>query len=344
MGGLRDVAQACGVSISTVSDILNRGRQSSYRPETIERVLAAVKQVDYHPDRTAQAMRSRRTRVIGFAAANVSANRMENAGVYPFLVGMNRGLTPFGFHVALVELQEMEPEQDKLPPALQERFFDALVVHYGLSERAVRLANRVAMPVLRWDSDVCTMENCLYRDEKAVAHTAMDHLFALGHRRIGYMVGGSRWDRYQAGIRTDHYSFADRYETYATRMLAEGLKPIPLLGYQPEDIGNQIRAAHLTAVVAPEVDGARVAIDAAGEICWRIPRDLTVVALDREARGREIGRKIGGVGYDRLVAGEQAAEIVREILEKGGSVPSCKSLFGEWREGDTVGRVGTDPD
>lgn len=340
MAGLREIARACGVSTSTVSDILNRGREDKYRPETRELVRTAIRELGYQPDRTAQSMRSRRTRMIGFVAPNLSARgNLENVGVYPFLVGLSHGLTPHGYHAALVEMEEIEPgtsASNGLPPVLRERFFDALVLQYGLSEAAVRFTDNAAVPVLHWDSNAYRPDNCLRRDEEATTRVVMERLIALGHRRIAYLVGVERWERYQAGIHTDHYSFASRYETYASCLSDIGEASAPLTDYLPEKLGEQLLAVKPTALIAPEAIGARAAVDAALALGWRIPHDLTIVTLDREALVRQLGRNIGGMSYDRVAVGKKAATLLRTLLEGDGTAPSETDIFGEWSDGQTV--------
>jgi DNA-binding LacI/PurR family transcriptional regulator len=340
MAGIKEIARACGVSTTAVSDILNRGRQDRYRPETRDKILAAIQEMGYQPDRTAQSMRSRRTRMIGFVALNLAPEgRLENGGVYPFLVGLSHGLTPHGYHAALVELEEIETEksENELPSIFRERFFDALVIQYGLSEAAEQLTANVAVPVLRWDSNRFEDENCLRRDEQAVTREMLNHLFALGHRRIGFLVGGLRWERYQAGLRVDHYSYAERYETYCNILREAGQEPVPLVDYSPTVLGDQLRAAKVTAVIAPETDGARATVDAAISLGWRVPEDISIASYERETLGREVGRLIGGMSYDRFALGKQAAGLLRTMLDGSGTVPSHSSLFGEWTLGQTVG-------
>src|SRR5688572_20066907 len=98
MAALKDIATAAGVLVGTVSRILNQGRAHLYSEETRQRVLEASRKVGYRPNRFAQGMRLRKTRVVGLAAPTLSdEGYLENFGVHAFLVGLNRQLAQNGY-------------------------------------------------------------------------------------------------------------------------------------------------------------------------------------------------------------------------------------------------------
>jgi DNA-binding LacI/PurR family transcriptional regulator len=336
MAALRDIAAKAGVSVGTVSRILNQGRAHLYSEETRSKVLAASRQFGYRPNRSAQAMRQSKTRVIGFATVNISdQGYLENHGVYPFVVGLSRELAQHGYHVASVECSDLgdhaNPEQ---PWAVKERFFDGLVVHYGLSDRAVRFAKDVGVPLVWWDSGVFEPNGCVYRDEIEVGRQVTRRLVEAGHRRIGFMVGRRGWQDY-CQHQPIHYSYAQRFESYRDEMRAHGMKEVPLLGYDPAELAQQIDAHQVTAVI---IQGTNfTAIDAAARLLGkRIPQDLSVATLDREARILPRGPATGGMLYDRVDVGTHAARMMLDILEGGHTAVPSVRYVGEYDAGDTV--------
>ena len=63
---LKEIAEECGVSVSTVSNVLNGRNKSSQ--ETTDRVMKVVRERGYEPNPLAQGLRSRRTKLIGIIA------------------------------------------------------------------------------------------------------------------------------------------------------------------------------------------------------------------------------------------------------------------------------------
>src|SRR5438067_655376 len=73
MATMRDVATRAGVSKQTVSNVLNgRDRSPFVTPQTRERILRAIAELDYHPDSNARGLRNGRTRTLGFIVVDES--------------------------------------------------------------------------------------------------------------------------------------------------------------------------------------------------------------------------------------------------------------------------------
>lgn len=294
-----------------------------YSEETARRVMMTAEKLGYVPNRAARAMRTKRTGVVGFVAANFSESgeTVENYGVHPFLVGLNHVLSPSGRHVGLVELSELElKKSEALPGALRERFFDALVVHYGLSPRALHLLEEFEVPTIYWDSGIFKKENCVHRDEFEVGQLVTRRLLELGHRRIALSVGRGNWKEYQNGGSV-HYSFASRYEGFASAMKEKGLRPRVLQGYKPDELAGQIEKDQITGVIVQ--GGYMQVLIAATKLGKSIPGDLSVLSCDLEASVKDRGDVSGGARYNRYQAGRIVGDLLLKRLDAdGASVPS----------------------
>ncbi len=336
--GLKEISQLSDVSLGTASDILNRGRRHLYSDGTIKRVLSVAQQKGYRANRFAQAMRSRKSGIVGFAAANCTPDGvLDNYNIYPFQVGLNKRLAVAGYHVGIVELAELDRTNPDVPFGLQELFYGALVVHYGLSPRAMDFARHLGIPLVWWDSGVFEPGGCLYRDEIRASRDLTGHLIGLGHVRIAYMVGQSGWQTYQTGAPA-HYSYAQRYESYRATLKRHGLTEMPVVGYDPESLATQLAGYDATALI---IQGTNLSMlhEPLARLGWRIGRHLSVATLDREARIRQSGPVVGGMLYDRFAAGEAAAEMVlASLAEPGQQVPSVV-LKAQFDVGQTIAKV-----
>src|SRR6186713_2290680 len=108
----RDVARRAGVSPSVVSYVINNGPRAA-SPEARARVLAAIKELDYHPNAIARGLRSQRTHTIGFVASDYSA---LDVFVSPYSAGLLTGvaaeLKQNGYYLLVHSLQigeDLEP-------------------------------------------------------------------------------------------------------------------------------------------------------------------------------------------------------------------------------------------
>ena len=335
--GIKEIAEECGVSVHTVSDIINRKRDRGYSAATIERVVEASRRLNYRPNRAAQAMRSRKTREIGFAARNFSpSGELENYVVYPFVVGLSHGLTEHGYHVSLVELEELEfDDSGALPAIFEEHRFDGLIINYGLSPQAVSRLPAFDTPVLWWDSGIMGAQNCLYRDESEVARRVTRELIQRGHRNIAFMAGERGWQTYLEGGAA-HFSLVHRYQSYRDEMRAQGLRDAVLTGYDIAAMATQLRGLATTAVVMRGASELAFLSQVAHRLQLTIPDDLSVVACDREARHPTRGFLVGGMSYDRYDAGQQAAAMMLATLRAPKKPMASRVLLGDFEAGDTL--------
>lgn len=316
---LHEVAAAAGVSLSTAGNILRPNQKTGrtlFSEETARRVRSVAESLGYSPNRSARAMRTRRSGVMGFVSVNYSAKwrAVENFTVYPFLVGLNHVFAPLGWHVALIELDELElNKRQNLPDALRERFFDGLVVQFGLSLPALDRLEESGVPLIHWDSGSFGKFNCISRDEVQVSRAITQRLIDRGHRKIAFSTGLA-WAPYKNG-EAMHFSFPARYESYERTMKDNNLKPRILKSYESESLAEQIEEQSLTAAVCQSGSLDYIALlGALLRLGRKLPDDFSILACDVESSVKSRGESSGGALYDRYQAGRLAAEMLLERL------------------------------
>src|SRR3712207_4410917 len=97
---MADVAQAAGVSHQTVSRVINRSE--SVRPETRERVLAAMRELEYRPNPVARALVTGRSRTLGVVSFDTTL-----FGPASTLFGIERAAHDAGYFVSIVSLRAL---------------------------------------------------------------------------------------------------------------------------------------------------------------------------------------------------------------------------------------------
>ncbi len=304
---VRDVARHAGVSQSSVSRVLNGAPFVSEALRT--RVLAAVETLGYRPDHLAQSLRSRTTRTVGFIVGDIS-----NPLLSEIVCGAERVLRPAGYSVLLAD-SEGDPALDREHvELLARRRVDGLLVslsseaHAGTFEalRAVRL------PSIFIDREprrgACS--GAVLADHAHDLAPAVDHLLALGHRRIGFVGGAdvrptrerarllaARCESYGdgAGVRVAAAAFSTEFGRVATQELLAGPR----------------------ACTALVFGGARLLVGGLREIAARglsIPDDLSVIACDASDVTRVYRPGLACVERDLAAFGAAAAHAMLGAL------------------------------
>ena len=340
MARLRQIADECGLSINAVSEILNRGNQSRYRPDTCARVLEVAQRLNYVPNRVAQAMRSRRSRVVGFVTESTSTtgDAIYHTSLYSFIVGLSHALIAAGHHLAVLDLFELAPVPgDPRARMLDEVFFDGLVVHQGRFGAAQDLERRVGVPVIWYDAQVPASERHIRRDELQAGRALVAGLVAQGHRRIAAVM-----ERAMAVTAPDfagyHYSLHDRQAGFAQAMREQGLEPLVIPTMEPSLVAEAIVRHDLTAVVS-QGTAEFLPLMLAAQLAGRsVPRDLSLAAFDVDTRRDHGGLQVGGVLYDRYAAGQQCAAALLRVLRDPLDAPPIVCFPGVFTPGATVAR------
>ncbi|WP_395059975.1 LacI family DNA-binding transcriptional regulator [Polaromonas sp.] len=179
---LEEVSQAAGVSTATVSRVLSR--PELVRASTRERVMAAVRQLDYQPDAAARALASGRTHTVGCVIPT-----LDHAIFARSTQAMQTTLARAGYQL-LVASHEYDPAIElEVVRVLQQRGVDALVLvgtdHASGLWRMLRVWGKPTL--LTWSCEPRLPS--IGFDNEAAARMATEHLLALGHQRIGVISG-----------------------------------------------------------------------------------------------------------------------------------------------------------
>ncbi|KQR24759.1 LacI family transcriptional regulator [Agreia sp. Leaf335] len=267
---IRDVARLAGVSHQTVSRVLNA--HPSIRPETRERVLAVMGELNYRPNRAARALVTSRSATLGVLSASSaqygpasSIRAIERAaraeGYFVNTVNVD-GSDVGEIEAALTHLLDLGIE-GLVVIAPQVRVFDALV-SLGLD-----------LPFVTMQSTGRQGDHALSVDQITGARRATRHLIDLGHTRIQHLAGPLDWIEAEARIVGFH-----------AELEAAGLPRVePLVGdWTPESgyaAGQTIaRDGGPTAVFSSNDQMALGLLHALRDAGLDVPGDVSVVGFD----------------------------------------------------------------
>ncbi len=182
--GIRDVAAHAGVSVATVSNVLNR--PEIVAGSTRKRVLASIKSLGFVRNESARQLRAGRSRMIGLVVLDV-AN--------PFFTDVARGVedeaSKSGLSVILCNSDDKRAKETRYLELLEEHRVQGILITpvMGADERIARLQLR-GTPVVLVDSRAPSRDQCSVSvDDVLGGDLALSHLIDAGHERVAF-VGG----------------------------------------------------------------------------------------------------------------------------------------------------------
>ena len=271
--GIADVARLAGVSPATVSRVLNGAPnvQDEYR----RRVMAAVAEVDYRPNRLAQNLRRRKTEVIGVVVSDI-----ENPHFSEAVRAIEDASFRAGYRVMLCNTDETPSKQRAyLQMLADERVLGAIVSPADQEGTGTEALLDLDIPIVCFDRviDDPRVDGVVCDNVEGVRR-ATEHLLWLGHERIAYLGG-----------RRDVETGAERLEGYLTTMRDAGHIPFAMdCGFRTESaeaataqlLRQPRRATALLVANNLMTLGALRAIRQAG---LSVPDDIAVVGVDDPA-------------------------------------------------------------
>lgn len=181
---LRAVAQLAGVSTSTASRALSG--HASVLPDTRHRVVAAAKSLQYHPNRMASALRTKRTGLIGLVV-----NNLWNATFNTIAETIQTGGATEGYQV-LVCTTGGDPVREAafLDTVLEHHFEGVVIAGSGHNDDRINALLDAGAAVVTMNREVPgARAPSVMPNYSMAARLATEHLLSLGHNRIGAIEG-----------------------------------------------------------------------------------------------------------------------------------------------------------
>jgi len=307
------LAQELGISQALVSLVLN-GRRQGISPETYDRIWEHAVKRGYHPKgmRLASSPAAQQPRQVGFILR--APMRLHTLSHYFAHVqhGLHTVLEGQGLTTTFLGSEDLL-DRDKLI-----RVFPA-----GHSLRGVVLLGEVARPFLdevrRFERRIVAVSakysglcHSVLGNEPHALHSLVQHLYSLGHRRIGWLGGNAGLGRHEM-----------RLEAFRVALQSSGLSADPryVVVLQEADRAEGGEAMHSllvhsqrrdfpTAFVAYNCLMAAGAIKALHREGWQVPADLSVVGADAPRAQAGDALSVTGAGTDPAKLGEAAARLM----------------------------------
>ncbi|MFM9370872.1 LacI family DNA-binding transcriptional regulator [Streptomyces sp. Da 82-17] len=297
MAGIKDVAAAAGVSVATVSRVLNA--HPSVSAAARARVLAAVDELGYRPNAVARSLRTAQTRTLGLIISDV---------MNPYFTELARSVEEearaLGYSVIIGNADESPELQDDHVRTLLDRRIDGLLVSPtdGGSPQLLDAA-RSGTPTVFVDRWIPGVEVPVVRaDGRDAVRDLVAHLNALGHRRLAIIAGpaatttgSERVDAFRAALGAYGLDLPEAYVGQGDFQAESGRRVTEAFLALPEPPQVVFAADNLMALGALDAIRARglrvpdeMALAAFDDIPWFVHTDPPITAIAQPTR--ELGR------------------------------------------------------
>ncbi|MDG6882388.1 Mgl repressor and galactose ultrainduction factor [Phocoenobacter uteri] len=311
---IRDVAKLAGVSVATVSRVLNNSISSE---KSRLAVLQAVEKLEYSPNANAQALALKNTDTIGVVVTDVTDS------FFAILVkAVDQVASEYGKSILIgIGYHNAEKEKNAIDTLLRKRC-SCLVVHSkALDDKTLKnyLDNVPSMVII--NRVIKGYEHrCVNLDNQRGTFLATETLISLGHKKIGYI--GSNHNISDEEERRNGY--LDALKTYQLNKLNSAIvhtspdfdggekAMIELLSYHSD----------LTAVVTYNDNIAAGALSVLNENNIKVPEQFSVIGFDDMPIARYLIPKLTTIRYPIDLMASYAAKLALNLADKTFECPS----------------------
>jgi LacI family transcriptional regulator len=331
---ITEVAERAGVSIKTVSRVLNRER--NVRGAMRDKVLQAAQELKYAPHISARRLASQRSFIVALLYHDDDVNHYIPDIQHGALeVCRERGYNLL-LHPCVGSVDEAGAEVHELA---RHALIDGFIVTPPLADSRSLISEmkETGVPFVRISQ--------LYRGElspsisvgdKKGAYTMTEHLASLGHERIGFIVGdrnqGASIDRlagFEDAVRDLKLQVQDGWIAQGDFTFESGVRGATAI------LSSKVRP---TAIFASNDDMAAGALLVAHRHGYRVPADLSIVGFDDIAMSQRLWPPLTTVRQPTKSAARAATEMLLNCLDSGDLSPVNEELQSELVVRESAGR------
>ena len=338
-----DVARLAGVTKASVSRVLNNN--GSVSEATRDRVLSAVKSLNYRPSHAARILSRRQHETIGLISEIESGALSYGAML---VQGVSMAVTENGYRLALSAVHWNSTAEDiKNLPAIKTVSIDGVIVDaHMLNGDYESVMNELGVPYVFINPKSIKNYNTVMPDDVLVAKNATEYLLSRGHIRIGYIPC----------VETEHCSQSNRIFGYMKAMANATLASLPLF-----EIPKAYKNTEYAKMALPSEDAVQglheyikrhkctgLVVYGSNEATWLeaalykigvcIPQDISIIACDYDYVMGLLPVPITSYRLDRREMGKMAVDMLRRRINERANIPSI-FVTGSLEDGKSVANV-----
>jgi DNA-binding LacI/PurR family transcriptional regulator len=299
---MTDVARLAGVSHMTVSRVLND--HPNVRPQTRQRVLDAMRKLDFKPNTAARTLATRRSNTLGIVTVDTTL-----FGPAAMVYGFEQAARDAGYFVTIATVRSLTPPAVvSAVSRLREQAVEGVVAIVPDDAGADALRSVAAdLPVIAIGVGDGTDVPTVGVDNAAGAAMATEYLLRLGHATVHHVAGPQSWPEAR-----------ERLSGWRQALRAAGA-PVPewLIGdwsaRSGYELGRQLVGDAVTAVFCANDHMALGVLRALAEVGRQVPVDVSVVGFDDIPEAPFMIPPLTTVRQDFSALGRHSVELLREL-------------------------------
>jgi LacI family transcriptional regulator len=315
---LHDVAERAGVSHQTVSRVINEHPNVSNG--TRRRVLRAIKELNYKPNRAARSLVTNRSHTLGVMCLGIS-----HYGLFRTTASVEQTAKALGYNIQSESI--IDPTIELIHETIQHLtswMVDGIILIAPsldfVQKEVVQLMGDI--PFVQIRAQIGVPNHSVVIDQHKGGQIITEHLLALGHRHIGEISGPLDW-----------FDARARHQAWESALHNAGLEPGPSLeGRWTSESGyNLIRQLlklddQCTAVVVGNDEMALGVLCALHEDGIRVPNDMSIVGFDDIPEAAYFAPPLTTIRQDYEEIGKQSVEYLVDIINNPKMLPHQRVL------------------
>ncbi|MFZ2780422.1 MAG: LacI family DNA-binding transcriptional regulator [Rectinemataceae bacterium] len=315
---IKDVAARAGVSVTTVSRVLNG--HPYVREELKSKVERAIEELRYSPSAIARSLVRKSTNLIGVIVPDISASFFST-----ILGSQEEAATSRGYSILVSNISEDPQREMRYLKVFKEmRVAGIVIMHEAITPAVRRYIDTMDIPIILSSARPLGLKNpSVNIDDEAAAYDAVAYLAGMGHRRIGLIAGGTvelpttrmRLQGYMRALKDFGIPLDDSIVRFGNFKMQDGYRLM----------GEILRSAEKpTAVFSMSDDMAAGAMNYIIDEGYSVPRDISVMGFD-DSRLAAMTRpalttvhqpieEIGSLSIDMLIKSIKGESSLQEVI------------------------------
>jgi DNA-binding LacI/PurR family transcriptional regulator len=315
---IADIAERAGVTSGAVSIAVNGKRGVS--EATRARILAVAKELNWRPSHAAQALMGKGAEAVGLVLARPAHVVGEEIFFSRFIAGVQAVLSERGYSLMLQMAAGVDAEMELHAKWIADGRVDGiLVLDPRIEDPRVEALSRLDYPsvVVGGEADSGAIRS-IHVDNAGGMALILEHLAALGHRRIGYVTGDQSFRHTQ-----------ERIDVFTQFTEERGIQGAILSGDFDPDLARTATGRMLAEAPSPSAivyDSEVMAIAGVGVLTavgQKVPRDVSVVSFEDSSTCQVLHPTLTALSRDAVELGRAAAGEMLELLT-GGNVEKAE--------------------